>query len=290
MFKMVDFIKGGFIGIANVIPGLSGGTLAVILGVYDRLIGGLSELLKHPIKVLKDLSFLILGVFAGIVVAIYVIVFFLKNYPIPTTMLFVGFILGGIPKVYSLVKEVKRDLIHIALFIAMLIIIVALPLIGGKDILVLNITFGNIIILILVGILAASAMVIPGVSGSMVLIILGYYFFITRELSNFINSLLSIDLSEALTSFVVLFPFGIGVLIGIFGLAKLIKYLLSNHYSYVYYAILGLIVASPIPIILLMEDSIFDVWNILFGILTFAGGMIFSLKMSLLKERLFKIK
>ena len=290
MFKMVDFIKGGFIGIANVIPGLSGGTLAVILGVYDRLIGGLSELLKHPIKVLKDLSFLILGVFAGIVVAIYVIVFFLKNYPIPTTMLFVGFILGGIPKVYSLVKEVKRDLIHIALFIATLIIIVALPLIGGKDILVLNITFGNIIILILVGILAASAMVIPGVSGSMVLIILGYYFFITRELSNFINSLLSIDLSEALTSFVVLFPFGIGVLIGIFGLAKLIKYLLSNHYSYVYYAILGLIVASPIPIILLMEDSIFDVWNILFGILTFAGGMIFSLKMSSLKERLFKIK
>lgn len=285
---MIDLIKGVFIGVANVIPGLSGGTIAVLIGVYDRLIGGISDILKRPKEVLKDLFFLMVGLVLGIVLALYVIVFFLETFPIPTTLLFVGFILGGIPKVYSSVKDSKPNLVQIIIFSIMALVIILLPLINDGAFITLDINFWSIIILILVGVIAASAMVVPGVSGSMVLVILGYYYFITSELSNFIRHFITFDFSSALATLPYLIPFGVGVLFGIFGLSKLIKYLLKNYYSYVYYAILGLIVASPIPIIFLMDKSQSGFWTILIGIIMLGFGTIISINMTNLKELVFK--
>jgi len=288
MLKLVDFIKGLMIGVANVIPGLSGGTLAVILGVYERMIEGLSDALKHPIKAFKALFFLILGVLVGIVVAIFIVVFFLERYPVPTTMLFVGFILGGIPKVWSMAKCEKKTIVHYLLFGLMFAIIVAMPLINAGEIIALSLSFGNLLVLVLVGILAASAMVVPGVSGSMMLVILGYYFFITNELSAFVTAFFSLDIQKIGQTTATLFPFGVGVLVGIFGLAKAIKQLLKTHYSHVYWAILGLIVASPIPILYLMEGGVPTPINIILGVLAGIFGTIFSLKMSTLKEWIIK--
>jgi putative membrane protein len=290
MNYMVDFIKGGFIGVANVIPGLSGGTIAVILGVYDRLIGGISDILKKPKEVLKDLIFLLLGLLVGIVVALYVVVYFLDKFPLPTTLLFVGFILGGIPKVYSLVSNQKPSWIHISLLLLFASTIIVLPLLSSGELMTPSITFPHLFVLLLVGVIAASAMVIPGVSGSMVLVILGFYYFITSELTNFIKHFLSFEFGQAVASLPFLLPFGVGVLFGIFGLSKLLKYLLNKHYTYVYYAILGLIIASPIPIFLLMNETTYELLNIILGVVMLVIGLLFSYNMTRLKELIFKDK
>ena len=105
MKKLIDIVKGAIIGIANVIPGLSGGTIAVSMGIYQRLINNIADILKHPIKVIKDLWLLGIGLVIGIILSIFGITYLLENHEIPATMLFVGFILGSLP---IIVKEVKK--------------------------------------------------------------------------------------------------------------------------------------------------------------------------------------
>ena len=106
MNKLFDILKGFVIGIANVIPGFSGGTMAVILKIYDRLIEGLSDVLKHPLKVIKDLWAIVLGLALGIVFAIFAVVTLLNKFPLPTTLFFVGLIIGSIPSIF---KETTKD-------------------------------------------------------------------------------------------------------------------------------------------------------------------------------------
>jgi len=102
---ILDFFKGIAIGIANIIPGFSGGTMAVILRVYERIIGTFSEIAKHPIKVIKDIWAIILGLAVGIVLAILTIVKLLELCPLPTLLFFVGLLLGAMPDLYNEYKK-----------------------------------------------------------------------------------------------------------------------------------------------------------------------------------------
>lgn len=81
MIWLVDIIKGFLIGISNIIPGFSGGTMAVILKIYDRVIYDISDITKHPIKAIRDLIFLGIGLMLGMVFAMFTIAFLLKKYP-----------------------------------------------------------------------------------------------------------------------------------------------------------------------------------------------------------------
>ena len=109
-------------------------------------------------------------------------------------------------------------------------------------------TAGTIISLFLVGIIASATMVVPGVSGSLVMMILGYYYGILEAIRSFIEALKNLDTAGLLNGFLLLFPLGIGVLLGIFLIAKLITFLFERYGVQTYCAILGLIVASPFAI------------------------------------------
>ena len=102
--------------------------------------------------------------------------------------------------------------------------------------------------LFLVGIIASATMVVPGVSGSLVMMILGYYYGILEAIRSFIEALKNLDTAGLLNGFLLLFPLGIGVLLGIFLIAKLITFLFERYGVQTYCAILGLIVASPFAI------------------------------------------
>ena len=103
-----EFFQGVAIGIANVIPGFSGGTMAIIFNVYERIINAFSDVLKHPIKVIKDVWSIALGLVAGIIIAIVGIVKLLELATIPTVMLFVGLIIGSIPFIYLSIKKYEK--------------------------------------------------------------------------------------------------------------------------------------------------------------------------------------
>jgi putative membrane protein len=159
--------------------------------------------------------------------------------------------------------------------------VVAFALIGEGNGSSVDVTFsvGNIIKLFGVGVIAAATMVIPGVSGSMVMMILGYYNTIIDTINACINALKSFDIAALLNTFVVLVPFGIGVVIGVVAVAKLIEFLLKKFPLVTYWAIIGLIAASPFAIIIMMDVVTVGVVEVITGIVLLVAGFFISMKL-----------
>ena len=255
MSILIEIIKGAIIGIANVIPGLSGGTIAVSMGIYEKLIHTINNIFKTPIKCIKEIWTYIVGIGIGIILAVFGITYLFEVSPIPTAMLFVGLVLGAIPTIGGKIDErniSKRDIITFFVFLA---IIVAVPFLKGTVATVNENSIATYAIVFVLGIVAAATMVIPGVSGSMILMAFGYYEYIMGTISEFIKGVFDFEFIAVFDTMLVLVPFGIGVLIGIIAIAKLVEWLLKHHQKTVYWGILGLLVASPFPIIMNLNMS-----------------------------------
>ncbi|PXV86260.1 putative membrane protein [Lachnotalea glycerini] len=256
MAFLLDVIKGIFMGIANVIPGVSGGTMAVSLGIYDKFISSITGFFKNWRKSCKILLPIVIGIGIGIIGFTYAIEYLLSQHTFVTCMTFVGLIFGGLPMLYTDMRakmtetKSKIGVGNVIAFVGLFAVVVGLPMlgVGSETSSVLAGTPVNMLILFFVGVIAAATMVIPGVSGSLVLMILGYYYGIINTIKNFLEALKVMDLDALLNGFLVLVPFGIGVLIGIAGIAKIIEYLFNKHSVMTYSAIFGLVLGSPIAI------------------------------------------
>ena len=250
-------LKGMLMGIANIIPGVSGGTMAVSLGIYDDLIYSITHLAKNWKKSMRILLPLGVGLVLGIIGFSYLIEVLLSQYTLPTALAFIGLILGGIPiltKSFLLaLRQDKKNISfsHIALFLVFFALVVGLALIQaeGNTMSTITLSFGSIIKMFFVGVIASATMVVPGVSGSLVLMVLGYYYGILNSVTGFFSALTSMNIEQLLHYTGILFPFGIGVVAGIFLISKLIEYLFKNQPALTYSGILGLVLASPFAIL-----------------------------------------
>lgn len=256
MTFIIDMIKGIFIGIANIIPGVSGGTLALSMGIYDKLIGAVSNFLKDWKQSVLTLFPIAIGCGVGIIGFTYAIEYLLSEHTFVTCMAFIGLILGGLP---VLVRQLKEKLhegngsIGISgslCFLLLFAFAVFLPMIGSDEEMMQTLTASPFLMIIMffIGIIASATMVIPGVSGSMVLMILGYYYGIIDSIKTFLEALKAFDIPVLLDRCLILAPFGIGVLLGIFLIAKLITFLFEKYGVQTYCAILGLVLSSPFAI------------------------------------------
>lgn len=278
MFK--NIIKGMMIGIANIIPGVSGGTLAVSMGIYDKLI----HCITHILSEFKESMKFLLPIFAGAGIALVALTFVIEAlfqyYPIPTNLLFIGLIVGGLPPVVTKVKSHKLSFGHILAGLLFFALVVGMAMMGdnGNRQVTLNLGIVPMIKLVLVGIIAAATMIIPGVSGSMVLLILGYYEPIIQQITAFCTAVITLDMAGILHGIAILLPFGIGVLIGILGIAKIIEIIFEKYPVYAYCAIIGLIAASPIAILVCSNFEGFSVSVLLISIVTFAAGFGIAIK------------
>lgn len=273
MLKML--LQGMVVGIANIIPGVSGGTMMVAMGLYDKLIHSITHLKSEFKESMKLLLPIFLGAGLAIVILSRLFEFLLEEYPIPTNFAFCGLIAGSLPFIFKKVKgssPVKPiNWIPFVLFFAVVILMAVMGE-GEGTANVLHVDLFQVIILFLVGVIAAATMVIPGVSGSMMLMLLGYYATILSYVNQTVDSIMNIDVNGFIGCCGVLVPFGIGVVVGIFLIAKLIEWIFSRWEIPAYYAIIGLIVASPIAILLKTDWSMASVGIILIGIVTFAAG------------------
>ena len=278
MFK--NIIKGMMIGIANIMPGVSGGTLAVSMGIYDKLI----HCITHILSEFKESMKFLLPIFAGAGIALVALTFVIEAlfqyYPIPTNLLFIGLIVGGLPPVVTKVKSHKLSFGHILAGLLFFALVVGMAMMGdnGNRQVTLNLGIVPMIKLVLVGIIAAATMIIPGVSGSMVLLILGYYEPIIQQITAFCTAVITLDMAAILHGIAILLPFGIGVLIGILGIAKIIEIIFEKYPVYAYCAIIGLIAASPIAILVCSNFAGFSVSVLLISIVTFAAGFGIAIK------------
>ncbi len=280
MLKML--LRGMVIGIANIIPGVSGGTMMVAMGLYDKLIHAITHLKSEFKEALKLLLPIFLGAGLAIVILSRLFEFLLNDYPIPTNFAFCGLIGGSIPFIFKKVKGTKASLpkywIPFLIFFAVVILMAVMGEADGTS-RILKVDLIEIIKLLLVGIVAAATMVIPGVSGSMMLMLLGYYATIISYINMTIDALVSFDVAALFNCCMVLIPFGIGVILGIFLIAKLVEWIFKKWETSAYYAIIGLIIASPIAILLKTDWSGLSLPIIIISIVTFVGGWFIASKL-----------
>lgn len=236
--------KGACIGLAMIIPGVSGGTLVVILGVYDKIIESVSGLFKHFKDSFLFLLPIALGAVAAFAALYFPLTYALKYAPFPTVMLFAGFMLGSCPQLIQSARKngfFVADAIAAVISLAVVISLCFIPISGNVD-LGENMQTGGYFVLVLMGVLASCALVVPGISGSMLMMIFGYYEPLLSTLklltSSFGHSLLVLGL------------FAAGLIIGFFIIARLMQFLLKKFPRTTYWAIVGFVIGSVPAIVI----------------------------------------
>ncbi len=276
-----DILKGSLVGVANIIPGVSGGTMAVSMGIYDKLITAVTHIFKDFKKSLRILLPIVIGAVLGIGILAFVIKWLFANYPVQTNLLFIGLIVGGLPIIWKKTKKQRITAGAIITFLVFLSIVILFPIFGngaGAEV-ALTPGIGMFLKLILIGIIAAATMVIPGVSGSMMLMILGYYNPILNTITGFISSAAALDIAGMMSYVWILIPFGIGVVVGIFAIAKFVEYVFEHAPAIAYCAILGLIVGSPIAILAMAQITSLTLMTVLTSVVAFLLGCVIALKL-----------
>lgn len=240
---------GAVIGVANIIPGVSGGTMAVVLNLYDKLIESVSGIRKHFVKSIKFLIPVVLGAGAGIVLLSKVIEVLLDKQYMAVNFFFIGVVIGSIPLHYGKMiytdegqtQKVKVKVSHIISaaipFLLMAGMAVDMVIVGegSSDVTITALSVGNFFILFFSLALAAFCMIIPGLSGSFIMVLIGVYPSIIGAISDF-NILL-------------LIPAALGAIVGILGGAKVIDRVITKFPNHSFFAIMGFVIGS-IPVLL----------------------------------------
>lgn len=236
---LLDVVRGAAIGVAFIIPGFSGGSIAAILGIYEKLIGAIADIFKSFKKSILTLLPIALGMVCGVIALLFPLGWALEAYPIPTVCIFVGLALGGLPSITDkLTGKIKpTNVLAFAIPLASAASLSFLPI--GSDINLFSLGFGGYVLLFIVGLVGSSALVVPGISGSMLLLILGYY-----------NPLVSMMTDNLLrgenvgVSISVLATAGAGIAVGFLLISVIMKKLLASCPRGTYFAILGFILGS----------------------------------------------
>lgn len=229
--RWMTVLKGLIIGSTMIVPGVSGGSMAMILGIYDRLISAISSFWKNKIDNLLFLILFILSAGLGVFLFSTPLAWLMEHYKMHTMYFFLGAVFGGIPLIEN------KSQIHKVTWDAFLYMLVGAGIIflfskipDDTFQISANRGIGNQFMLFIAGILAAAALVLPGISVSHFLLILGLY-------DELLHAIRIMNLGF-------LIPLGLGLILGIFLLTKILEYVMSNYPKQSYLIILGFIFAS----------------------------------------------
>ena len=250
---IINFIKGIVIGLALVIPGLSASTFAVVTGLYDKIIFAANNLRKEFKKSFLFLLPIGLGAAIGILASVSAIVQIMYRFPLQSYAFFIGLVLGSIPAIYGKIKGgtgVKSNYVFTALGLA--IIVVLSLVVPTYDVAAISAIEnpGHFISILTAGIISCFLLTVPGVSGALVLVLLGQFATIYGAVGNFANMLFMIvrgqegALELGLDAGAIVLTFFVGALIGLFAAAKIIGFLIERYETKVYFAVMGLVLGA----------------------------------------------
>lgn len=276
-----ELLKGMVIGIANILPGISGGVLAISMGVYDKIIHAVTHILKEPKQSIKLLLPYGIGAVTGIICLSMVFEYLFGTYPLQTKLAFLGLIGGGLPALFERVSGGEKETAGGGYLITAVtcLLVVGITIAGGVALSngagsglaaegAAALTKGDfwIVSMFLTGFLAAGTMVIPGVSGSMIMMMLGVYEPILQTTNACIRAAAAFDIVSLWDNAAVLLPYFIGMAGGVFLFAKIVEHLLIHYEDQMYRVIIGLVFSSPVVILWNMPWKEVEVYQILFGI------------------------
>ncbi len=249
---VIQFIRGFCMALADSVPGVSGGTVAFLLGFYDRFISSIDDLITGNMQKKKEAFFFLLklgiGWICGFVLAVLVLTSVFESHIYAISSLFIGFIIFAIPLVMKEEKETLAAKKQYLPFILLGVVVVSAityfnPVSGeGSGVNLDHLTLGLALFVFVAGMVAISAMVLPGISGSTILLILGLYMPIITAIKEFLHL--------HFASFPTVFLFGCGVLVGIFSVVKVIRKALESFRAQTIYTIIGLMIGSIYAVIM----------------------------------------
>ena len=231
------FFKGIFMGIADAMPGISGGTIALLLGIYEELIESISELKISLFSKLINKGFksfwkklngnfllvLVSGIGISLISFVKISASLLESFPLFIWSFFLGLIFATVYVIYKLINQWHNlNFFFLIISIIFSIFLSSFSAYDTDEISLLYILFS--------GIIASSAMILPGISGSLILVILGVYAYLIKALDNL--------------ELIVIFTFISGATIGLLGFSRILKYLFNNHRDATYTIMLGLVIGS----------------------------------------------
>lgn len=246
-----DFLVGALVGIVSMMPGASGGIIAVIFGVYERLIADLADI-RH--KLLKDLRFIIplgLGIVVGLLVCAVGINALLQQWEIPMMFLFVALIAFQIPDIVKLAKDgsdakpTSLNYVVCAIGAIVMVLLVVPTLMGdsASSISLVDMSATDIVLLFIIGVALAVSKIVPGLSGAAILLAIGLY----TPLMDLVGGL---DMSIIMDRISAIAVIGVGIIVGVLGLSKIIDWFLANHRRSTYYCILGMTLGSVVAVVI----------------------------------------
>lgn len=227
---VLRMLQGVAIGAGAILPGISSGVLLVILGLYETLMNKVLYFFKSPKKNFCFLFPIILGCIIGVMLLGKLLMYFFRYYAIPTKYCFIGFILGSIPILLKQTNHKNGFRLHYLLYLAVSFIIALVLLFIEQTMPYKNTCNVSFLFLVFAGFCMSVGVVVPGISSSVILMLLGVY-------DIYLQAISSLNIS-------VLLPMGIGLLIGGFLFLKLIQVFLQKFFAPTYYAIIGFVLGS----------------------------------------------
>ncbi|MHA6253038.1 DUF368 domain-containing protein [Oceanobacillus sp. CAU 1775] len=233
LMEWKNLYRGLLMGAIEVIPGISGGTIAIMLGIYERLIAAINGFFSRDWK--KHLGFLIplgVGMVASIFVLARAIEWLFERHPMPTQFFFMGLIIGVLPfLLHKADAKNKFKMKHIFLLIIGVALVSTMGFFTPDEGKVIsNISGSTYLLLFVSGIIASSALILPGISGAFMLLILGVFPTVIAAVSNF--------------QFDVILVTGAGIAIGFVAMSRVVGYFLKNHFTLTFAATTGLVLGS----------------------------------------------
>ncbi|MEG2322305.1 MAG: DUF368 domain-containing protein [Bacilli bacterium] len=274
MKYLILILKGFIIGVAKIVPGVSGAMLAISMGIYEKALKAISHFFKNPLENLKFLVPLGFGAILAIIVASKAVLFFLNNYYLPTMLLFIGLIVGGVPMLFKKVKIKKLKFKHYLTFIIAFLFVFLISLVGEQNIFAnYSNPFIGFILFFFIGITDAITMIIPGVSGTAVMMILGCYNLLLTALGTLTN------FNAILINLGIIIPFVLGLVIGIIGLSKAMNYLFEKKQVITYCGIIGFAFSSILALFLTTLKHHYSIIEVVIGLVLLLLGVFISKKL-----------
>ncbi|MDD4778109.1 MAG: DUF368 domain-containing protein [Fermentimonas sp.] len=256
----IRLLKGALVGVGFILPGLSGGVLAVIFGIYDPLIRFLANLKHNFVKNVMFFLPVAIGAAIGIVLFAVVVEKAFGKYAAQFVCLFVGFVAGTFPSLYKTAGKQGRKSSDKVILIISTLAIFSLMLVGGRQ---LTEVSPNILVWLGSGLLMGLGLIIPGMSPSNFLIYFGLYDKMATGIKDF--------------DFLVIIPLIVGFVICVLLFAKVAAWLFKKYYSGMYHFILGMVVGSSLAIFPTVVFPAFSAEQLAITGLSFISSLLFCL-------------